>query len=125
MSNTLKTTLFYFTVFLGIVLLGIHCQKEPDAKMVVAQSQAFMLPPCDSLQNVVWGDTLHVVPKTLTKGIVKKGLYRGKPYWQAMLSSSNFIEPTSFQNVAKTHRIVVADTTEIKYESIFIVSRIK
>lgn len=117
--RTLQISAFYFTVFLMIVFLGITCQKQEDPQALsinVAQSSF----PCDSLKNVEWGDTLRVVKNTISSGT-----FKNKKYWQAMLSSNNRIDPTNFQNSATSHRVVIADTTEIKYESIFIVARIK
>ena len=123
-KEAFKASLFYFTVFIGIVLLGVHCQKDKDlpspellSTINVAQAS---LAPCDSLRTVRWGDTLRVVKNTITSGT-----YKGQKFWQAMLSSNNIIPPTKFANSSTTHRIVVADTTEITLSSVFYVSRIK
>jgi len=117
-GTTTKTALLYFGVFALIVLLGVQCQKEEDK--VGVTNVAFAPPPCDSLRNVRYGDTLRVVRGTATSGV-----FKGKRYWQAMLSSNNLIEPTKFKNNPSTHRIVVADTVEITNSSIFVVARIK
>lgn len=120
MNHTLKTTIFYFSVFLGIILCGVQCQKEADAQLLSIQAAQSSLAPCDTLRTVRWGDTLRPVKNTITTGT-----YKGQKYWQAMLSSNNRIPPTNFQNSATSHRIVVADTVEITLSSIFYVSRIK
>lgn len=117
----------FLVVAIFVVLTYIFatsCTKEEstqDNPPVISYAP----PPCDTLENVVWGDTLRVVKNTITTGSVRRGIWKGKTYWQAMLYSNNFIEPTRFQNEYIHHRIVIADTVEITNSSIFIVARVK
>lgn len=105
--------------------LFIFCSKQEDVNPTV-QVFAGMAGPCDSLKNVLWADTLHVVPNTISKTLIRRGKpYAGKYCWQAMLSSDGRVDPTNFKNDPLKHRVVIGDTLEITYSDIFIISRIK
>lgn len=122
MKIFLKTTLFY-VFFFGVVLLGAAtCEKDTNIPTNIEAAHAAP-PPCDSLKNVTWGDTLRVVKPGYRN--IARGIYNGKPYWQAIISSNNEIKPSKFKNNPLTHRVVIADTTEITENTIFLVARIK
>lgn len=124
----MKNLITYFSCILAVAFVSFYLFSCDDTKHnadMQVPVVAAALPPCDSLENVVWGDTLRVVNRTITSGIVRRGAFAGKKYWQAMLYSNNLIEPTRFQNSSISHRVVIADTTEITYSSVFIVARIK
>ncbi len=109
-------------IFIGFVAVMFffmitHCDKQ-EHTITTPQVEALIV--CDSFRSVRWGDTLRVVPNTITRGF-----YKGHAYWQAMLYSNNLIEPTKFKNTSTSHRFVIADTTEINYNSIFICGRSK
>lgn len=130
-TQMLKQTIRPFMYYIGIALIAavisitVHaCEKTLEAQPSNSNSGGnFAVVGCDSLCRVIWGDTLRVVPRTISTGIVRKGPYAGKRYWQAMLSSNNFIEPTNFLNDPIRHRVVVADTTLITEADVFIISR--
>lgn len=103
-----------------IILITLStCGKEIDPPSELQEAAFF--PACD--RRVIWGDTLRVVKNTISTGTVRTGPYKGKQYWQAMLYSGNYIEPSKFQNTPSTHRVVIADTAKIEYSSLFFISR--
>lgn len=106
-------------ILLGILILFSKCDKTSEITPLVQEAAFF--PPCD--RRVIWGDTLRVVKNTISTGTVRTGPYKGKKFWQAMLSSNCYIEPSKFQNSPSTHRVVIADTAEINYQSLFFISR--
>lgn len=114
----MKSILFLIAL-LGLLVVFSKCDKT-EAPAPSVQEAAFF-PPCD--RRVIWGDTLRVVKNTITTGTVRTGPYKGKKFWQAMLSSSCYIEPGKFQNSPSTHRVVIADTALITYQSLFFISR--
>lgn len=120
---------FYYFLYIGVMACAVftltNCDNDLHNADVTTPTIAYSLPPCDTLENVVWGDTLRVVNKTISTGSVRNGPFKGKTYWQAMLYSNNLIAPTRFQNDGIKHRVVIADTTEITYSSIFIIARVK
>lgn len=118
-KNLIYSAAAILALAIGTVIFSLSCTKE-DVQLDDNSVSIAAAAPCDSLKNVEWGDTLRVVKNTITSG-----KYKGKTYWQAMLSSNNIIEPTRFQNIPTSQRVVIADTTEIKYTSVFIVARIK
>jgi hypothetical protein len=120
----MKTILKITVVILFFASILYSCLKEDMQNNDMALTQSSFA-PCDSLKNVVWGDTLLVVPNSISTGIVRKGALKGKRYWQALISSDNLIPPSNFKNQKATNRVVVADTTLITNSSIFLVSRIK
>lgn len=101
-----------------MILTSTTCNKQEENDTLY---EAAFFPACD--RRVVWGDTLRVVKNTISTGIVRTGPFKGKTYWQAMLSSNNLIEPSKFQNNPTTHRVVIADTAKIEYTSLFFISR--
>jgi len=123
----------FFLPLIAIALITVAllsmCQKDADSTQSLAARglpTIQMSPiPCDSLKNVAFGDTLKVVPNTIFSGPIKRGKFKGKTYWQALLSSDNLIPPTNFKNDPTYQRIIIADTTPITNSSIFIVARIK
>lgn len=123
-----STILTICTIALVSIFLTF-CQKDDSLAndQLLARTSIpiqMSLTPCDSLQNVVWGDTLKVVKGTVIPGVVKKGKYKGKKYWFAALYSDALIDPANFVNDPKQH-IVIADTTLITNDSKFIIARIK
>lgn len=130
--NSTKTFFIGFAFAIFVAYIAINCTRNSDDTIKTKQLTAQGLPPvqmspipCDSLKNVAFGDTLKVVPNTIFLGPIKKGKYKGKTYWQALLSSDNLIPPTNFRNDPTYQRIIIADTLAITNASIFIVARIK
>lgn len=104
-----------------ICLLVLSCDKSDRAvySQVLPQQAIF----CDTLRPVEWGDTLKVVKPGYRN--IYKGKFKGVTYWQAILYSDQYIEPSKFRNTPTTHRVVVADTSEIFENSLFYISRLK
>ena len=103
------------------VLILLSCDKSDRALYSQVMPQGAV--QCDSLYPVEWGDTLKVVKPGYRN--ISKGVFKGKTYWQAIVYSDQYIEPSKFKNTPTTHRVVVADTLEITEQTLIYITRIK